>query len=191
MRKGYLHHNCWGQTQHTNHGNIQAQETEKEKNAALRQLLKKWIQKNPHNCVITGDFNEISSNRDVTSTYLQKPRKKRELHRCLQRMGMVDSLRQIEPTDIRHTHVQNTTAGKCFSRLDYVYIANDFAQTLTKYDTIYHSRVTSNHFAIWIMLDIHANQIEVDPEDWKIDVRSTNKKNGFHVTAGWWKSHKD
>lgn len=157
-------------------GVYQAQKTEKETNKAIRKIIKKWIEKNPQNCIIAGDFNEVASPQDHASQYYQKKWARGDLHKLLNKKGLADSMKKIGGEGPTHTHVQQMEKGKCFSRIDYIYISDNLTERLQKYQTNYNSHIKSDHFGIWIEM-IGETQQEIQAEiTERINVRTTDKK---------------
>ena len=147
-------------------------------NKRIRNTMSEFIQKK-ENTIVLGDFNEVASARDHTANYIQNQRGTGELHKKLQELGMVDSCRIFEELEICHSHVQETEAGKCFSRLDYIYTDLRFSSNITKYSTMYNSLCKSDHFPVTIAV---AAFIEKQPDkkgqiEWSINSTNTKKWN--------------
>ena len=151
-------------------------------NKRIRHIMSEFVQ-SKENTIVLGDFNEVASARDHTANYIQNQRGTGELHKRLQELGMVDSCRTFEDLEICHSHVQETEAGKCFSRLDYIYTDLRLSSIITKYSTMYNSLCKSDHFPITIAI---AAFIEKQPEkkgqiEWSINSTNNKKWNEWKI----------
>ena len=106
---------------------------------------------------------------DYTATQAQARRPRGRLHTLLSNQGMIDVIRHINPTGTHHTHVGNSSAGKHFSRLDYIYANFDTNQKITHAQTVYDSMVPSDHMPIWISLNYAVKEEEPKHDNVKIN----------------------
>lgn len=135
-----------------------------------------------------GNFNEVTSNNDVTATYCQTLRKKGKLHKLVQRQGMTDCKKMVYEKEDMHTFTKHTSRGRYFVRLDYIYISPDLRKDLDQYGTIYWTHIELDHFPIWMTLQVSdkvehrtdkktnmrlSNQSVEEWEKWSEDMKST------------------
>lgn len=72
--------------------------------------------------------------------------------------------------------------GKTYSRLDYFYVSPNLTDILARYNTIYNSWTTSDHFPIWIQIQEVSEVVETD---------IVEKINFAAITAKQWSSWKE
>ena len=122
-------------------------------NTTLRKHVKKWVQKHPKNSIIIGDFNEVLSAADSCSININgkttiSQKKKSELHKYLNRIGLADVATHINPDAHEHTHIQQTMNGRNLARLDYIYATHKLKETVPNFTTHKDSNILSDHTPI-------------------------------------------
>ena len=153
-------------------------------NKVIRKVIKSFIaEANGQRCIVLGDFNEVVSEIDYTANYIQPVRRKGKLHTMLERANMVDIFRQIYPRETQHTCISVTAQGKCFSRLDYIYISPDLVEETIHSKTCYDSKVPSDHIPIWIGLSAHLERDEV-----RVAIKPVNS---MHASPKQWAEWRD
>lgn len=145
------------------------------KNIKIRKEISTFVKQYKTNCIVLGDLNEVASVLDHTANYTQKDRAKGPLHAKLERIGMKDSLRTFS-NNLEHTFVKTNSKGKCFTRLDYIYISNDLTETLLSHQVIYGSHISSDHMPVWIALQLSPVQVARTDTNYRINTKGVKSK---------------
>ena len=86
------------------------------------------------------------------------------------------TFRLRNPTETQHTCISMTQQGKCFSRLDYMYVTQDLVEEVTYTKTCYDTKVFSDHIPIWLALNTNSERCNADNLTLKMNTTKASPK---------------